>query len=124
MLQNQFFHPGRGLALRKVAASTGNLPDAPETTTIPDGGYSETFAGHDAIECLLEFVAAAAATGNILVEEVIDSGASVAGETYATIALSAERVGRWNATKPLGGFFRVKNSCGQSITAYLQKRIA
>lgn len=122
-MQNPFLYPGRGLALRAVAASTGNALAVPETTTIPNSGFSEIIAAHDCLELSFEFVFGAAATGNVLIEEVIDKTASVAGETYATVAATSERIVRWNAGKPLQGMFRIQNTSGQSLTAYCQKRI-
>ena len=65
----------------------------------------------------------AAATGTYVVQEVIDAGASVAGETYETMTVTAERSSKWNAGEALTGFFRILNSSGQDATIYCQKKI-
>ena len=120
---NPFLYPGRGLALRRATASTLNQLTTPETTTIPNGGFSEIIGAHDCKELMFDFVFAAAATGDVLIEEVIDATASVAGETFSTLTVAAERSAKWNAGEALTGFFRIQNTSGQSITVYCQKRI-
>lgn len=120
-MHQPFMFSGKGQALRKVTASTGNSLSMPETTTIPDGGYTEIVAGHDCSELIFLLEFAAAATGTFVVEEVLDISASVAGEIFDTITVTAERVGRWNAGERLPGYFRLKNSSGQNVVIYLQK---
>lgn len=117
-MPNPFLNPGAGTALRKVTASTGNALAAPETTVIPDAGYTEIVAAHEGAQMIFLFIFAAAATGTVVIEEVIDSSASVAGETFATETVTADRVHRWNAGEPLTGYFRIKNTSGQNMTVY------
>lgn len=123
-MNNPFLYPGRGKTLRRVTGSTGNTIFAPETTTIPNGGFSELIAAHDARELMFEFVFDAAATGDVLIEKVFDQTASVAGETFATKTVAASRSANWNAVNALVGFFRIQNTSGQSLTVYCQKRIS
>ncbi len=111
----------KGTPLRRVTADTGNV--IVEDTLIPNNGYSETFSGSDCLEFILLFIFSAAATGTVVIQEVIDPAASVAGETFDTLTVTAERVGRWNAGEVLTGTFRIKNTSGQSVTAYVKKRI-
>lgn len=107
-----------GTPLRKVTASTGNVPTDPVTSTIPDNGYSEIVAAHDGASMMFLFIFAAAATGSMVLEEVIDSIASVAGETFDTVTVTADRVNRWNAGERLTGFFRWKNTSGENVVIY------
>jgi hypothetical protein len=123
-MQSPFVYAGRGRPLKKVLASTGNQIAADRTTTIPNNGYSEIFAAHEGIEPILEFAFAAAATGDVLIEQVADEVATVAGATYATVSVVAALVGRWNAGKPLSGLFRIKNTSGQSLVAYYNNRLS
>lgn len=120
-MQNPFLYEGRGRLMRAVAASTGNAPTG--STTIANGGYTETIAAHDCKELMFDLVFGAAATGTYVVQEVIDAGASVAGEEYETMTVTAERSSKWNAGEALTGFFRILNSSGQDATIYCQKKI-
>lgn len=117
-MSNPFLNPGAGTPLKKVSGSTGNAPDVPPVTVIPAGAWSETFNAHEGQNVILYFTFAAAATGSVIIEELIDSGASVAGEQFDTVPVSAERVARWGAGEPLTGPFRVKNGTNQNMTAY------
>lgn len=122
-MRNPFLYPGRGKALRRVTGSTGNTPYGPETTTIPDGEYSELIAAHDCRDLLFEFVFAAAATGTVGIEKVADETASTGGESFSSESVSAALTHNWSAGEPLIGFFRIKNASGQDLTAYCQKEI-
>ena len=122
-MQNPFLYPGRGQALYGVTSSTTNTKTEPWVTLIVNNGFTETIAAHDCLELMFEFVFALAATGDVLVEKVATAEATVAGTTYATVTAAAELSKNWNAGKPLQGFFRIKNTSGQSVTVYCQKRI-
>lgn len=121
--QNPFLYPGQGIKLRRVNAGTGNAITIPETTVIANNGFSEAIAGHDCLELIFNFVFAAAATGDVLIEqgETIDFPNN--GKTLATITAAAEFAKTYAAGKPLTGFFRIKNTSGQNLTVYCQKRI-
>lgn len=126
MSQNPFLYSGRGRLLRRVVATTGNqVSNAAnaESTTLANGDCSEVIAAHDCKKLIFDCVTGAAATGDILIEEVIDETASVAGETFATETLAAERSRKWNSGEPLNGFFRIRNTCGQTLQVYCQKEI-
>lgn len=120
-MQNPFLYSGPGKALRKAAASTGNV--VTETTTIPAGGYSEVVGGHDCKELLFHADFAAAATGDMVVRQVTTETAT-AGETYDTDTLAAKLMWNWNAGEALLGFWQIYNNTDQSATVYVNKRIA
>lgn len=123
-MQTPFFYPGRGIELRRVTASTGNTLYAPETSTIPNNGYSEIVTGADCLEMLADIVFGAAATGSVLVEKVSTQNATSAGETFDTITVTAQLSTNWNAGEALNGFYRFKNTSGQTMVVTFQKRIA
>lgn len=120
-MQNQFAIAGIGVALRQALITSGDKPN--NTTTILNGEYSESFAAHDCIEVLLSFIFAAAATGTIVIQRSsVASFATV--ETHETVTITASLFQSWAAGETLGGFYRVLNSSGQTLTVYLNKRIA
>lgn len=132
MMNNIFLHPGHGIALRKVANSTGNVVS--EDTTIPDGGYSEIFSGNDCKEWMLLFMFEADETpdslgtegsteGSLAVEQMWDADATYVGDDFDSVTVSTEKITRFNAGECLTGYFRVRNDSGRAVTAYLQKRI-
>jgi hypothetical protein len=123
-MQNPFVYPGRGKILRKVTGSTLNLATNPETTTIPNNGYSETVQFHEGLEAGFEFVFGSAASGDVLVEKVADPTAAVAGTTFDTISASSELSKNWNAGEFLIGSFRIKNTSGQDVTVYYNNRLS
>lgn len=121
---NLFLFAGRGKALLRVAASTGNVPTVPNTTTIPNNGFSELVAGHEGLEMAFNFVFGAAATGDMLIETVADGVATAAGTTFDTLTVTAALSGNWNAGEFLPGFWRIKNTSGQSVIVYYNNRLA
>lgn len=123
-MQNPFLYPGRGQTLRSVTGSTGNTITTPETTTIANNGFSEVIAAHDCLELLFEFVFGVAATGSVLIEKCSDARVTNAGTTFATVTAAAEESKNWAAGVPMVGFFRIKNTSGQNVTVYCQKRIS
>lgn len=121
--QNPFLHPGRGVKLRYVPLSSGDLTD--HTEEIPAGGYSEVVAGHGGLDISFEMVAKVGAiSGDVLIEECDDPHAANGGQTYDTVTFTSQSVRKWNASTPVSGFFRINNTLAGSIVVYFQKRIA
>jgi hypothetical protein len=119
---DSLIYPARGKVLRQAVGATGNVVVNPEVTAIPNGGYSETFAGHNGLSFNLEFVFGAAATGDVLIEKVADAAATVAGTTYDTCTAANELSKNWPSSGFVGGFFRIQNTSGQTVTVYLQQK--
>jgi hypothetical protein len=121
--QNPTFYPGRGLQLRHVASATGDLSD--QAVVIPTGEYSEVFQGGGCVAWSLEFVIdnGASTTGDVLIQQCDDQHAANNGQLFDTVSFASENVKSWPSGGPLPGFFRVKNTSGASIRAYLQKQI-
>lgn len=121
--QNPTFYPGRGLPLRHVASATGDLSD--HAVTIPDSSYSEVFSGGGCVAWSLELVTDDGAnnTGNVLIEQCDGPKAANGGQLFDTVAFASENVKIWPSGGPLPGFFRVNNTSGVTIRAYLQKQI-
>lgn len=119
-MPNPFLNQGAGTPLRPVTDATSNVfvGGTPPPVIIPDGSWSETFQAQEGLDVKLLFIFAAAATGDVLIEQVIDAAASVAGETFATVSFVAKRIARFSAGEPLTGFFRIKNMSGQNLTCY------
>jgi len=109
--------------LRQVAASTGNVVSIPEVLAIPNGGYSEIFSGGSGLEAMLEFIFGAAATGDVIIEKVASANAAVAGTTFDSVTATAELSKNWSSQQPISGYFRVRNTSGQTCTCYLNFRI-
>ena len=118
-----FLFPPQSHPLRQVTASTGNVVANPVVTAIPNNGYSEVFSGDNGIETLLEFVFGAAATGDVLIEKVSDSVATVAGTTFDTVTATVELSKNWSSQQPISGSYRVRNTSGQTCICYLNYRI-
>jgi hypothetical protein len=123
MHNNPFLYEGRGKALRQVTGATGNTLTAPDTTTIANNGYSELIAAHDCLELIFLFVFGAAATGSVVIEEVPDQTATGTSNTFDTVTVTAATSANWNAGQAMTGFYRIKNTSGQNVTVYCQKRI-
>jgi hypothetical protein len=124
-MNNPFLYPGKGIVLRQAAAATGNAPASADMSiiTVAAAAYSLLIGAHDCLELMFEFVAAAAATGDIVIQKVDSQTAANNGETFDTITLASQRSANWNAGESLVGFFRILNSTNQAITIYAQKRI-
>lgn len=120
-MQNPFLYNGRGLPLR--AASSAGVVTDPEILDIPNGGYSEGFAGHDALEVLADIAVNNANAGGDVLLEHGDTQTFTNVATYATITTTGARVGSYKSGGPINGFFRFKNNSGQTIKIFLQKRI-
>jgi hypothetical protein len=122
-MQNPFFYPGKGVALRTVTGATGNVIADPVVTDIPNGSYSEGVAFHDCLEGIfsLEFQAGDATTD----VDVETSGTQdfAVSEVYETLAVTGARNYSFNAGGPAVGFFRVRNSSGRVARVFHQKRI-
>jgi hypothetical protein len=121
MSASPFLHPGRGKQLR--GASSAGVVSDPEVLNIPNNGFSELFAGHDCLEFSLDIkINTGNATGDVLVEQGDDTSFTNV-ITQATIATNTKRLGSYKSGGPLTGYFRVKNTSGQTINVFLQKRI-
>lgn len=121
-MQNPFSYDPP-LALKLVTAPTGNVAVDPETHIIPNNGYSEVFSANGCLEFFLEFVFGAPATGDVIIQKVATATAAADGDTFDTYTVTARQTDNWNAGEALLGFFRVKNTSGQTLKVYLQKRI-
>lgn len=121
--QNPTLYPGRGLQLRHVALSIGDHSD--EAVVIPDSEFSEVFQGGGCVAWSLELVidGGAATTGDVLIQQCDDQHAANDGQLFDTVSFTSENVKSWPSGGPLPGFFRVRNTSGAAIRAYLQKQI-
>lgn len=122
-MNNPFLYDGQGLPLRRVTASTGNVLALPVETTAEDDQYTEAIAGHGCEELIFSGFLNGASDSDILVETsgTVDFANF---HTFATIDLATgDRSFTWKSGGPIGGFYRLKNTSGARMTAFVQKRI-
>ena len=113
-------YSGVGQALRRAGSTTANQPV--EDITLADTELSESVSADDCLELGFFIKFDADATGDFVVERSWDPAFSVF-DIHETVTVTSAVSYSWWAGETLSGFYRIRNSSGQIITVYVQKRI-
>jgi hypothetical protein len=115
-MSTPFLYPGKGERVKQATSTSNNLQNG---ETIAIGGYSQWIGASDCLELMFQLDFAAAATGDVVIEEQ-----GVAGnDELDTEAVVTQNSLAWRAGAPLSGQYRVFNDTDAACSLYVQKRI-